>query len=121
MNRALLIIGHGSKSEAAVRTFHQIVEHTRAISAYAAVAGACMELSPPTIEQAVAEIASRHIDEIVVVPYFLYEGTHIRQDIPAKIRKVEEQYPAIQFRLARPIGFEPLMSELILKRAEEVI
>ena len=61
------------------------------------------------------------IKEIVVVPFFLFEGIHIREDIPEKIEGLEKKYPDVIFKFGKPIGADPMLAEILVKRAEEIL
>ena len=119
MKKSLLIVGHGSKSADAVKAFDQIINVVREKSKFDHVAGAHMELSKPSIDEVVDNLAIEKSKQIIVAPYFLYEGMHIKKDIPEIIEKMSKKYPDIDFKMARPIGFEPVLADIILKRAEE--
>jgi sirohydrochlorin ferrochelatase len=121
MSQALLIIGHGSRSKDAVSVFNRIVDDVRKKGEFDCVEGAHMELATPSIETMVARLAERNIQSIVIVPYFLYEGIHLKEDIPAIFDKIMKEYPHITFTLARAIGYEPAMTDIILKRAHAVM
>ena len=117
--RALLIIGHGSKSRDAVDVFEKIVEATAERKTYARVMGAHMELAVPSIEEASDILYKEGFKEVVVVPYFLFEGNHIKFDIPEIFLNIQKTYPDLNFTLAKPIGFEPSMVDILLRRAKE--
>jgi sirohydrochlorin cobaltochelatase len=121
MKDAILVVGHGSRSVDAVGVFRQIVDEVRKKSGFTFVEGAHMELAEPRIEDVVSDLASREINRIIITPYFLYEGIHLKKDIPGIISMLSEKYPAIEFRLARAIGFEPVMADILLSRAMEKI
>ncbi len=121
MKKALLIVGHGSKSGDAVKVFEQIVDLVKSRSGFDAVAGAYMELSQPGISETVDYLAQEGAGIIIIAPYFLYEGMHIKRDIPDIIAGMLRKYPDIEFRLAKPIGFEPVLADIILNRAEEAL
>lgn len=120
MKKALLIVGHGSRSEDAVAVFKQIVNEVRKKSSFSFVEGAHMELAVPGIRESVSLLADKQVKEITIAPYFLYEGMHLKKDIPEIISLLTEEYPGIDFRIAKPIGFEPLMADIILKRVSEI-
>lgn len=86
---------------------------------YEIVAGAHMELAEPGIMETVDEIAGENPEMIVIAPYFLYEGMHIKKDIPEMIEEMSAKYPGIKFRFAKPIGFEPMLADIMLSRAAE--
>jgi len=120
MQRGLLVVGHGSRSADAVDVFRRIVDEVRNKSSFNYVEGAHMELAEPGIEEMVKLLADKNVNEIVIAPYFLYEGMHLKKDIPEIISKLVSEYPEIEFRMARPIGFEPVMADILLKRVSEI-
>ena len=118
MKNALLIIGHGSRSISAQDTFNKMVGLVREKSdGYDIVEGAHMEICEPSIIDVVDKLVNEGINDIVMVPYFLYEGIHIKEDIPNIIDKLIKKYDDINIRLGKPIGVEPLLADVILKRA----
>ncbi len=120
MKKAVLIVGHGSRSKAAQNIFTEIVEMVKAKMSDQLVEGAHMELCEPSIEATVALLAEQGVDSIAIVPYFLYEGIHIREDIPEIIQTLSEQYPHIEFKFGRPIGAESLLADILVQRALEI-
>lgn len=121
MRKGLLVVGHGSRSEEAVAVFRQIVEEVRSRGMYPFVEGAHMELAEPGMEGAVGALYEHDVREVIVAPYFLYEGMHLKNDIPEMVDMLSEKYPDVKFRIARPIGFEPVLADILLKRAGEVV
>ncbi|MDP4209848.1 MAG: CbiX/SirB N-terminal domain-containing protein [Bacteroidota bacterium] len=117
---AVLIVGHGSKSAAAVKDFEGIVECVRAKGEYETVLGAHMELASPSIQESVDALYAEQYREIIVVPYFLYEGNHIRFDIPEILQEIQKKYPDLIFKFARHIGVEPSMADILIRRAKEM-
>ena len=120
MNSSLLVIGHGSRSQDAVTVFEKIVDLMRSKSDYSHVKGAHMELAEPGVAPVVEDLVALGVKDIVVVPYFLYEGMHYKNDIPEILEELSERFPAINFKLAKPIGYEPLLVDVLLQRAAEV-
>lgn len=117
MKKALLIVGHGSRSPEAADTFLELVSFVRDRNEYDFVEGAHMELAEPRIEDAAAALVEQGVASIVIVPYFLYEGMHIKRDIPAMIEELRRLHPGVRFTMAAPIGFEPVLAEIVLRRA----
>jgi sirohydrochlorin ferrochelatase len=121
MERGLLVVGHGSRSEDAVAVFRQIVDEVRSRGTFTHVEGAHMELAEPGIEEMVKLLADKNVNEIIIAPYFLYEGVHLKKDIPDIIAQLVSDFPDIEFRMAKPIGFEPVLADILLKRVSEII
>jgi len=120
VRKGLLIAGHGSRSKDAQNTFDKIVGFVRELSNYEMVEGAHMELSEPHIPEQIKKMVHEGMEEIIIVPYFLYEGIHIKEDIPKIIKEEKEKYKNIIFKFAKPIGPEPALAEILIKRAKEV-
>ncbi len=120
MKQVVLIIGHGSRSKEAQETFNTMVNMVRDRSDFKVVEGAHMELCSPSIQEVVERVVKEGSEEIIIIPYFLYEGIHIREDIPEIIEKLRDKYKEVSFKMGRPIGAEPLLSEILIKRAKEV-
>ena len=68
---ALLIVGHGTKSEAGCAQFAELVERAQLRAAYADVAGGFLELAPPPIQDAVNRLVEAGHRTIDVVPLVL--------------------------------------------------
>ncbi len=114
---ALLVVGHGSKSKEANEQMLQVVDLTAQKSDFGAVKGAFMELAEPSIEVVLKELYDANFRKITVLPYFLYNGMHIREDIPEILNKEKANYPDLEIDFAKPIGYEPLIADILLNRA----
>ena len=82
-----------------------------------------MELCSPTLEETIENIVKEdtNITKIGIVPFFLFEGIHIKEDIPEIIKKLSEEYKNIEFSFGKPLGADPILADILLKRAEEIL
>lgn len=119
--KAILVIGHGSRSIKAKEEFETVVKMMEE-KTHLPVIGAHMELCLPSIPEALETLISENpeINEIKTVPLFLFEGIHIRQDIPEILEEMREKYPNIEFKFGRPIGAEPMLADILISRSEEI-
>jgi sirohydrochlorin cobaltochelatase len=115
---ALIILGHGSRNPAATAQFHEIVGQLR-VRRDEPVLPAFMELAEPSLADAVAEAVAGGAREIVVQPCFLFDGMHIRRDIPEMLHGFAAEYPDVTFRFGRPIGADARVADILLERAGE--
>ena len=118
MSTALIILGHGSRNPAATEQFNDLVAQLRARRTEL-VLPAFMELAEPSLADAVGEAVTTGVDEIVVQPCFLFDGMHIRRDVPAMLAGFASAHPGVTFRFGRPLGADPRIAEILLERAEE--
>ena len=107
MRPALLVIGHGTKSERGCEQFGQLVERTQLRVPYADVAGGFLELAPPPIQDAVRRLVEAGHRSIDVVPLVLVAAGHSKGDIPAALARERLRHPGLEFRYGRPLGPHP--------------
>jgi sirohydrochlorin cobaltochelatase len=130
---ALFIAGHGtSQNEKSRQAIEQQVELIRAKKLYAEVYPAFLE-EEPRISDCYKTARARNI---VMVPFFISNGLHVREDIPVMLGApkdaVQECLKAGRATWRNPteregkrlwyaasIGSEPLMAEVILQRVAE--
>ena len=107
MRPALLVIGHGTKSETGCAQFAELVERVQARTPYADVAGGFLELAPPPIQDAVRRLVEAGHRSIDVVPLVLVAAGHSKGDIPAALARERLRHPGLEFRYGRPLGPHP--------------
>lgn len=117
--RSVILLGHGSKSADAIDDFNYMVETIRDKSGIENVYGAHMEFAEPSLEKLVSELHTKGQKQLLIVPYFLFNGNHIKKDIPAIIAGLETKYPDLDIAFGSPIGKDPMMADLILKKIRE--
>ncbi len=119
--QSIIILGHGSKSQEAVDDFNFVVDTLRTKTSGQNVFGAHMELAQPSLEEVVKNINPAEGSRIVVLPYFLFNGNHIKEDIPEKLVVLQKQYPQAEFVFGSPIGKEPMMADILLQQANRFL
>ncbi len=118
--QAVIILGHGSKSSQAVDDFNYIVALLKEKMDGQNVFGAHMELASPSLEEVVADIAQSEVSRVAVIPYFLFNGNHIKEDIPEILAQLKLKHPQLEFHFGKPIGREPLMAEIMYRKVQEI-
>lgn len=118
VKKAILLLGHGSKAKEANDTLRAVAGALRAREGYGCVQAAFLQIEAPDFQEGFAEIASKGFDDIIVMPYFLYMGLHVQQDLPEEIVKAKEKFPGINVRLARSLGFHDRLVDVTVERIE---
>ena len=119
MKRALVIVDHGSRVEAAHAHLEAIAERVRERAPDWIVRAAHMELARPGLDDAVEACVREGAEEVAVHPFFLSPGRHLTQDIPELVRAVAARHPGVRVRMTRAVGELPELIELILESARE--
>jgi sirohydrochlorin ferrochelatase len=115
MRRALIIVDHGSRREAANRMLDELaaqVQRRTTDSVYPAH----MELAEPSISQAVDAAAAAGAEFIFIFPCFLAPGRHSREDIPRMCAEAAAKHPGLAWHCSGPIGLDKMLAQLIVHR-----
>ena len=114
---ALLLIAHGSRQDEANADLHQLAIVLRQRGRYEVIEAAFLELAEPTIAQGAARCVGQGARRVILLPYFLSAGVHVRRDLTAAQMQLTAEHPGVEFRLAEPVGLHPLLIEIIVERA----
>jgi sirohydrochlorin ferrochelatase len=116
--RAVILIGHGSRAEGADGDMERIAEGLR--KRCGGIVEVCRMGGRGTLfAEAFERCVGRGAKEIIVLPYFLHFGIHLREDIPEILRKSAEKHPGVRLVMGRHLGYDDAMVELVAKRIEE--
>jgi sirohydrochlorin ferrochelatase len=115
---ALLLIAHGSRQEEANADLLYVATGLRE-RGWPIVEASFLELAEPDIDQGGARCVEQKAKRVILVPYFLSEGVHVRRDLSQARAKLAERFPDVDFRLAEPLGQHPLLVEVVAERIRE--
>lgn len=119
MTTALLLIAHGSRQEEANADLHHLVLELRRRGRYAVVEACFLELVEPDIAAGGQRCVERGAARVLLLPYFLSAGVHVRRDLTAARQQLAERFPQTTFQLAEPLGRHPLLADIVAERAAE--
>jgi sirohydrochlorin ferrochelatase len=116
-NRAVILIGHGSRAAGADDDMERVAYRLQ-------------EDGEPIVEVCrmgrgtpFAEVLERCIRKgaktVLVIPYFLHFGVHLRQDIPEILRMAVAGHPEVRLVLGLHLGYDEALVALVEKRIEE--
>ncbi len=118
---ALLTIAHGSRDPRSSATIHALTAEIRALRPDLRVATSFLELSEPSVEQAVDELVAEGHDEIVAVPLLLSEAYHATVDVPRVVEESMQRHPGLQVRATRILGHEPAFLGVLDERLRDAL
>jgi len=98
----VLLVAHGSRDPAWAAPFEAL--RARIAAQHINVELAYLELMKPDVESAAAALASRGCAYATVVPLFLGQGAHVRDDLPRRVAAAMQASPSIALALVPPIG-----------------
>ncbi|BBC96780.1 MULTISPECIES: sirohydrochlorin chelatase [Streptomyces] len=118
---ALLIAGHGTRDDAGAEAFRAFVRELGLRRPDLPVAGGFIELSPPPLGDAVAELVERGVRRFAAVPLMLVSAGHAKGDIPAALAREKERHPGISYTYGRPLGPHPALLNVLERRLDDAI
>ena len=130
--RGYVLFAHGSRDPLWRRPIEAVAEHMRErlsntadganaqdVIPSAQVACAYLELMDPTLPACVDGLAAQGVHTITIVPMFLGQGRHAREDLPRLLTDLQARHPTLQFELRSAIGEDPeivdTLARLILR------
>ena len=116
---AIIILGHGSRVPDAGRSMEVIAEELRRKNRCGTVKTAYMSRLGPHFDEVLEACVNAGAQSILLLPYFLNEGMHIKVDIPSMMKVAVNRYPQIKLVFSRNLGFDSLLLRLVEKRIEE--
>jgi sirohydrochlorin cobaltochelatase len=118
---ALLLVGHGTRDEDGAEAFREFVEILKARLPETPVGGGFIELSPPPLADAVAELVEQGARRFAAVPLVLVSAGHAKGDIPAALVRERERHAGTSFQYGRPLGPHPSLLTVLERRLDEVV
>ncbi|RJQ49457.1 MAG: precorrin-6y C5,15-methyltransferase (decarboxylating) subunit CbiE [Nitrospiraceae bacterium] len=118
----ILLIGHGSRAQEK-DGIEQTAKHLHGLIHPGCKKGcvqvAYLQFMKPSISEAIEDMAGKGATGIIVHPYFLTGGTHVRKGIPEEIKKSRKRYPEVDFIYTEPLGSHKKLAEVVLARMME--
>lgn len=116
--QTIIILGHGSRVPGAGDNMQRVAEGLKTDCGYESVAVCNMSRLGPHFPEVLKQCVAEGATEVLVMPYFLHEGLHLKLDIPEMLQKAGEQYPNVKIVLGHNLGFDELLVQLMVMRIE---
>lgn len=113
MSSALVLFAHGARDPEWAEPFRAIASRVAASRKDLAVKLAFLELQPPSLTEAIAELAAAGHTTIHIAPLFMAQGGHLKKDVPALLAEIGKRQPALTIRLLPAIGEVPGLRDAI--------
>jgi len=117
--KAVILLGHGSRVPGAGQNMEIIANALQEKYAVDLVKSCYLSRLGPNYPEILEECVTQGANEIIVIPYFLNMGIHIRMDIPKMMQVEAEKYPDIKIIYGRHLGYDDSLADLVYKRVEE--
>ena len=118
--KGVLVIAHGSRATESEAALDSVVAIVKERLPDVPIECSFMGYSDRTVEKGIRALVDKNVTEIRVVPYFLFMGIHMKEDIPEMIAELTKDYPNISISMGQPLGLDTRLAEIVLDRIKEV-
>ena len=101
---AIILFAHGARDPDWAAPFNIIKRQLQAVRPQAQVELAFQDFMSPTLEEAAARVVAQGAKRAVLVPLFMAQGGHLKQDLPRMVAKIREQHPRLDLQVMPAIG-----------------
>ncbi len=112
MKTALLMMAHGSRIAEANDAARQVAEMVRQISGFDIVEVSFRELHEPNIQQGIDACVAQGAQRVLLMPYFLFVGAHVQEDLPEEMAQARQRYPQVEFAMGGHLGVHRKLAEV---------
>ena len=117
--RAVILIGHGSRAAGADDDMERIAAELRRGKNGEAIEVCRMGGRGTPFAEVFTRCVRKGATEVVVMPYFLHFGVHLREDIPGMLREAAAGHPGVRLVLGRHLGYDESLVALVARRLAE--
>ncbi|MEA5113107.1 MAG: CbiX/SirB N-terminal domain-containing protein [Geobacteraceae bacterium] len=119
MKTAILLMAHGSRIAEANDAVNEIAKMVKNFADYEIVEVSFRENHSPNIQEGIDACVAQGAQRILLVPYFLYMGAHVREDLPREMEQARQRHPGVEMAMGRHLGVHKRLAKLVIDRIEE--
>ena len=105
----IMVCGHGSRDENAVREFSVVAKAMRERYPERDVEYGFLEFAQPIIREGLDKLAARGTTRVLAVPGMLFAAGHAKNDIPSVLNTYMAQNPGLDITYGRELGIDTRM------------
>jgi len=100
----LILFAHGARDARWREPFERLAGKVQAARPDVAVSLAFLEIMQPDLGAAADGLVGQGCRALRIVPVFLGQGGHVRDDLPAAVDAVRHRHPAVRIDLRQAVG-----------------
>jgi sirohydrochlorin cobaltochelatase len=101
---ALVLFAHGSRDPEWARPFEALRARLERRLPATPVVLAFLEQMQPSLPAAIGMLADQGIERVTVLPLFMAQGRHLREELPRIVARACEDNPGVLVRTSAPVG-----------------
>ncbi len=110
---AIILFAHGARDPQWAEPFWRIQEQVKVLRPGVPVVLAFLELMEPNLTDCVARLVAEGARHMTLVPLFMAQGGHLKQDLPRLTAALQADYPGVSIAVTPAIGESALLLSAI--------
>src|SRR5512138_3903864 len=116
MKTAVLLMAHGSRIPEANDAVREIARMVKELTGYPIVEVSFREMHLPNIQEGIDACVAQGAERVLLLPYFLFVGAHVQEDLPEEMAMAKERYPNVEFSMGDHLGVHRKLAEVVVER-----
>ena len=116
MKTAVLLMAHGSRIPEANDAVREIAKMVKELTGYPIVEVSFREMHLPNIQEGIDACVAQGAERVLLLPYFLFVGAHVQEDLPEEMAMAKERYPNVEFAMGDHLGVHRKLAEVVVER-----
>lgn len=121
MKTAILMMAHGSRIPEANDAARQVARMVQEMTGFEIVEVSFRELHEPNIQAGIDACVARGAGRLLLMPYFLFMGAHVRHDLPEEIEEARKRHPGLIMEMGTHLGVHRKLAEVETERVNEAL
>ena len=121
MKTAILMMAHGSRIAKANDAAREVAVMVEEMTGFEIVEVSFRELHEPNIQQGIDACVARGAQRILLMPYFLFMGAHVRHDLPEEITEAQKRHPGLVMEMGGHLGAHRKLAEIEVERISQAL
>ena len=117
--KGVLVIAHGSRAKETETVLEAVLSMVKEKLPETIIDYAFMEFSDRSLEKGVSMLAAKAVTEIKIVPYFLFPGIHIKEDIPNMVSECKAKFPGVKITMGDSLGADERLADILIDRIRD--
>ncbi len=116
MKKTLILFAHGARDPQWARPVQAVAQRLTTENPDLPVVIAFLEFMTPSLPEAIDAIVRQSggvPQQIDILPFFIAQGGHLREEVPAMLAEIRGQHPQLELRLLPPLGELPSVQDAI--------
>ncbi len=118
-DEAIIILAHGSRNVQAAEEFLRLANLVQERLPSYRIEPVFFQFSENNLHQGLKKLTISGYKKVKIVPVFLFEGVHIKEDIPKVISEEKRNFPDLEISLSGTLWPDKRITDIIADRIKE--